>query len=101
MEEPDTGDGHPIYFYSRLLNAAERNYSTIDRECLVVIAAIMKFRVYVLGAPLVILTDHTTVRQLLNRVDATSRYAPLLACVFHAVDRHTANANTFNKILLL
>ena len=50
-----------MYYYSRLLNRAERNYSTTDRECLAVIAAIKKFRVYVLGAPLEIRTDHAAV----------------------------------------
>ena len=64
-----------MYYYSRLLNSAERNYSTTDRECLAVIAAVKKFRVYVLGAPLEIRTDHSTVRRLLNKVDATGRYA--------------------------
>ena len=75
QEEPDTKEEHPVYYYSRLLNSAERNYSTTDRECLAVIAAVKKFRVYVLGAPLEIRTDHTAVRQLLNKVDATGRYA--------------------------
>ena len=75
QEEPDTKEEHPVYYYSRLLNPAERNYSTTDRECLAVIAAIKKFRVYVLGAPLEIRTDHSAVRQLLNKVDATGRYA--------------------------
>ena len=64
-----------MYYYSRLLNSAERNYSTTNRECLAVIAAVKKFRVYVLGAPLEIRTDHSAVRQLLNKVDATGRYA--------------------------
>ena len=75
QEEPDTGDEHPVYYYSRLLNAAEKKYSTTDGECLAVIAAVKKFRVYVLGAHLVIRTDHTAIQQLLNKVDATSRYA--------------------------
>ena len=75
QEEPDTKEEHPVYYYSRLLNPAERNYSTTDHECLAVIAAVKKFRVYVLGAPLEIRTDHATVQQLLNKVDATGRYA--------------------------
>ena len=75
QEEPDTKEEHPVYYYSRLLNPAERNYSTTDRECLAVIAAVKKFRVYVLGAPLEIRTDHAVVWQLLNKVDATGRYA--------------------------
>ena len=61
QEEPDTKEEHPVYYYSRLLNPAERNYSTTDCECLVVIAAVKKFRVYVMGAPLEIHTDHTAV----------------------------------------
>ena len=64
-----------MYYYSRLLNLAERNYSTTDHECLAVIATVKKFRVYVLGAPLEIRTDHAAVRQLLNKVDATGRYS--------------------------
>ena len=64
-----------MYYYSRLLNSAKRNYSTTDRECLAVIAAVKKFRVYVLGAPLDICTNHAVVRQLLNKVDVTGRYA--------------------------
>ena len=75
QEEPDAKEEHPVYYYSRLLNSAERNYSTTDRECLAVIAAVKKFRVYVLGAPMEIRTDHSVVRQLLNKVDATGRYA--------------------------
>ena len=75
QEEPYTKEEHPVYYYSRLLNPAERNYSTTDRECLAVIATVKKFRVYVLGAPLEIRTDHATVRQLLNKVDTTGRYA--------------------------
>ena len=75
QEEPDTKKEHPVYYYSGLLNSAERNYLTTDRECLAVIVAVKKFRVSVLGAPLEIRTDHSAVRQLLNKVDATGRYA--------------------------
>ena len=57
QEEPNTKEEHPVYYYSRLLNSAEWNYSTTDRECLAVIVAVKKFRVYVLGAPLEIRTD--------------------------------------------
>ena len=75
QEEPDTKEEHPVYYYSRLLNPTERNYSTTDCECLAIIAVVKKFRVYVLGAPLEIRTDHAAVRQLLNKVDTTGRYA--------------------------
>ena len=66
-----------MYYYSRLLNSAERNYSTTDRKCLAVIAAVKKFRVYVLGTPLEIRIDHSAVLQLLNKVDATGSVCTL------------------------
>ena len=62
QEEPNTKEEHPVYYYSRLLNPAERNYSTTDHECLAVIVAVKKFRVYVLGAPLEISTNHAAVQ---------------------------------------
>ena len=67
------------------MNAAERNYSTTDRECLAVIATIKKFRVHVLGAPLVIRIDHTAMRQLLNKVDAMGLYAQWV-CIMSEFD---------------
>ena len=75
QEEPDTGNEHSVYYYSRLLKAAERNYSKIDSECMAVIVAVKKFRVYVLGEPLVIRTDQTVVQQLINKADTTHQYA--------------------------
>ena len=42
QEERDTGDEHPVYYYSRLLNVAEQDFSTTDRECLAVITAMKK-----------------------------------------------------------
>ena len=79
QEEPDTKEEHPVYYYSRLLNLAERNYSTTDRECLAVIAAIKKFRVYVLGAPLEIRTDHAAIAEQ-SRRDRPIRTLGYVSC---------------------
>ena len=69
------GIEHPMYYYSRTFNTAESNYSTTDRECLAVVAGMKKFRVYVLGGEILIRTDHSAVRQLLNNAENTGRYA--------------------------
>ena len=74
-QEGEDGLEHPVYFYSRTLNSAERNYSTTDRECLAVVASMKKFRVYILGGEILIRTDHSAVRQLLNNAENTGRYA--------------------------
>ena len=42
-QKDERKEEHPVYYHSRLLSPAERNYSTTDRECLAVITAVKKF----------------------------------------------------------
>jgi RNase H-like domain found in reverse transcriptase len=49
QKDPETGFDHPIAYKSRLLSWAERNYASTEAECIAVIWAIQKFRVYLDG----------------------------------------------------
>ncbi|GBL62105.1 Retrovirus-related Pol polyprotein from transposon 17.6, partial [Araneus ventricosus] len=57
LQGPDMEE-HPIEYASRLLNSAERNYSTTDREGLVVVWALNKFRGYIEGSKITVASDH-------------------------------------------
>lgn len=65
----------PLAFTSRLLNKAEKNYSTTEREALAVIHALSKFRTIILGYPLKIYVDHSALvhlfrhRQFIERLE--------------------------------
>lgn len=52
------GERHTIAFASKTLNAAEKNYSITELELLSIVFACGKFRVFILGYPVYVLTDH-------------------------------------------
>lgn len=66
---------HPVEYASRLLTKAERNYSTTEREALGVVWAVAKFRGYIEGAKITILTDHQALRWLMSLKSPTGRLA--------------------------
>ncbi|XP_076464736.1 uncharacterized protein LOC143296595 [Babylonia areolata] len=61
----DHGMGpQPVACASKKLNAAERNYPTIERECLALVWGIQKFEPYLYGKPFVVQTDHAPLQYL-------------------------------------
>lgn len=56
----DLDDHEPgvVGFANRSLRGAELNFTTTEKELLVFIFCLKKFRTYILGTPLVIRTDH-------------------------------------------
>jgi hypothetical protein len=68
-------DGKPtvIYYASKTLDEAQRNYTVTEKELLAVVYALEKFRPYLLGSHIIVYTDHTAVRYLLAKKDAKSR----------------------------
>ena len=68
-------DGKPyvVYYASKTLNKAHRNYTTIKNELLVVVYALDKFHAYLVGSDIVIFTDHSALKYLLTKQDAKAR----------------------------
>jgi hypothetical protein len=76
LSQKDTRNlDHPIYFASRQLIAAEKNYTTTEREALAMNFAIQKFRHYLLGYPFVFYVDHDALKYLINKPDLSGRLA--------------------------
>ena len=47
LQQGHDGIDHPVCYFSKKFNKSQRNYSTIEKECLSLILAIQHFEVYV------------------------------------------------------
>ena len=56
-----------IYYASKTLIDAQKNYTTTEKELLAVIFALEKFRSYILGSPIVVFTDHAALKYCLQK----------------------------------
>ena len=68
-------DEHPIEYASRLLSNAEQNYSTIEREPLAIVWAVQKYRGYINGTEVKIVTDHQPLKWLMSLKSPSGRLA--------------------------
>ena len=74
-QKDEKGFDHPIYYTSRQLNSAEKNYSVTEREALGMIYSVQKFRHYLLGYPFVFHTDHDALKYMINKPLLSGRIA--------------------------
>ena len=63
-QKDDNGEEHPVSYYSRKLLPREQQYSTVEKELLVIKLATNAFRVYLLGRPFFIVTNHRSLEWL-------------------------------------
>ena len=67
------GKSYVVYYASKTLNKAQRNYTTTEKELLAVVYALDKFRAYLIGSDIIIFTDHSTLKYLLTKQNAKAR----------------------------
>ncbi|KAL2251033.1 UNVERIFIED_CONTAM: Retrovirus-related Pol polyprotein from transposon 17.6 [Sesamum indicum] len=66
-------DPHVIYYASRMLDNAQNNYTTTEKELLAIVFALEKFRHYLLETKIIVYSDHAASRYLLSKKEAKPR----------------------------
>ena len=61
---------HAIAYASKTLTGPQLNYATTEKELLAAVFAIDKFRSYLVGAKVIVYTNHATLKYLLSKKDA-------------------------------
>ncbi|KAG3175930.1 hypothetical protein PC128_g17491 [Phytophthora cactorum] len=80
MQHDHEGRDRVVYYQSRQLKPAERNYPVHDKELLARKYALAKFRVYLLGSgPFVVYTDHASLRTAVKSPHISQRMARWLS----------------------
>ena len=61
LQADSDGIDHLVCYFSRKLDKSQRNYSTIEKECLALILALQHFEIYVTSSnsPLTVFSDHS------------------------------------------
>ncbi|GMF62188.1 unnamed protein product [Phytophthora fragariaefolia] len=76
MQHDHEGRDRVVYYQSRQLKPAERNYPVHDKGLLAMKYALAKFRVYLLGSrPFVVYTDHASLRTAIKSPHISQRMA--------------------------
>ena len=68
-------DGHPVYYASRTLSKAEKNYQNLERECMAAVWGMEKFHYFLYGRHFVLQTDQKPLVSIFKKhmTDVTPR----------------------------
>ncbi|RVW58146.1 Retrovirus-related Pol polyprotein from transposon opus [Vitis vinifera] len=73
LSQREDGKPYVIYYASKTLNEVQKNYTTIEKELLVVVFTLDKFCAYLIVSFIMVFTDHSALKYLLTKQDAKAR----------------------------
>lgn len=75
FQKDEAGNERVLYYHSQKLNAAQKNYTITELECLAAILCVKKFRPFIEMQDFAIITDHASLKWLMSQKDLSGRLA--------------------------
>ena len=98
-------EDQPIAYFSKKLLDRERNYSTVEKECLAILLGVKAFAIYLLGKPFVLRTDNRALVWLRTLKDKNARLIrwslalqPYTFEIKHRKGTANANADALSRL---
>ena len=106
-QRQDDGRLHPIAYASRALSPQEKQYAITELETLAVVWAVSHFHAYLYGHDVVVFTDHSAVKAVLETPNPSGKHARWWSRVFgsgvrnleivYRAGRENGNADTLSR----
>ena len=76
-----------IFYASKTLNQAQKNYDTTEKEMLAVVYSFEKLRPYLLGSKVIVFPDHAAIYYLLAKKELKPRLIRWSCCFKSSIGR--------------
>ncbi|CAF0758678.1 unnamed protein product [Didymodactylos carnosus] len=73
LQREINGETHNLYYHSQLINKAEKNYKTIEKDALAIWKCFERMRSYILGRNIIICTDHCPLCHMMEKKISNKR----------------------------
>ena len=73
LGQRDEGKPYVVHYVRKMLNEAQMNFTTTEKELVVVVYDFDKFHAYLLGLDIIIFTNHSALKYLLTKPNAKAR----------------------------
>ena len=99
------GEEHPVGYFNRKPLPREERYATVEKECLAIKLGIEAFRVYLMGRPFIVQTDHRSLEWLHRLKENNARLSrwslalqPYDFVVQHRAGVKNTNADALSRV---